>query len=120
MAYCYVAQVCLLFSVVKRIPVALIVVALIISLAIVVRWIDPRGNRVRVLASNSSDTLRGAPENQMREKETQANDCDQWAGMSFKEKKTKYQVDPERWAGCLCEGEGCELDRIYLTGRVSR
>ena len=103
--------------------VAVIVVVLIISLGIIVRWIDERdreANRPRIVASNRTDALRGAPEHKIREKEQQIDDCDGWAGMSFRDKKAKYRADPERWARCLCEGEGCELDRIYLTGRVSR
>jgi hypothetical protein len=107
----------------KRIPVSLIVVTLIISLAIIMRWVRERGpepNRVHIVASNSTDALRGAPESPIREKQHQINDCDAWAGMSFKEKNRNYRVDPERWARCLCDDESCELDRIYLTGRVSR
>ena len=107
----------------KRIPVTVIVVVLIISFFVIMRWIgqrDQEANRVRIVATNRTDVLRGAPEHKVREKEQQINDCDGWAGMSFRDKKAKYRADPERWARCLCEGEGCELDRIYLTGKVSR
>jgi hypothetical protein len=106
----------------KRMPVAVIVVLLIISLFVVMRWIDERdakGKGTRIVASNRTDALRGAPEHPMRGME-QIDDCDAWAGMSFGEKKRNYRVDPERWARCLCDDESCELDRLYLTGRVSR
>ncbi|MGD0238411.1 MAG: hypothetical protein ABSC55_28230 [Syntrophorhabdales bacterium] len=107
----------------KRMPVVVIVVLLIISFSVIMRWIDKRdreANRARIVASNRTDALRGAPEHKIPEQEQQINDCDAWAGMSFKEKTRNYRLDPERWARCLCEGEGCELDRLYLTGRVSR
>lgn len=108
---------------VKRIPISLIMVVLIISLSIIVRWVRERGpeaNGTHIVASNRADVFRGAPEHKIPKKEQQINDCDAWAGMSFKEKNRNYRLDPERWARCLCAGEGCELDRLYLTGRVSR
>ena len=104
-------QVGLLFGVVKRIPISLIMAVFIISLSLVVTWVPERGP-----VSNHAGVMAG----KTREREQQINDCDAWAGMSFKEKKGHYRGDPERWARCLCEGEGCALDRIYLTGRVSR
>jgi len=50
----------------------------------------------------------------------QLQDCEAWASMNVKQKKRNYRADPTRWDGCLCEGESCELDRLYITGKLSR
>jgi len=107
----------------KKIPVSLIVVLLIISLSIVVGWVRERGPEstgARMVANSHPVALWDVPEDKTRVKEQPVKDCDAWAGMNVKEKKGKYRADPERWARCLCQGEGCELDRLYITGKLSR
>ncbi|HME46424.1 MAG TPA: hypothetical protein VKF36_25295 [Syntrophorhabdales bacterium] len=105
----------------KRIPVSIMVVVLIISLAIFVRWMGERnGSRSQIVASSHADVLRGALGNNVGKKEHQIDDCDAWAGMNVKEKKRNYRANPKRWTRCLCEEEGCELDRLYITGKLSR
>jgi hypothetical protein len=107
----------------KRMPATVIAVTLMISLAILVSWIDERdreANGALIVASDRTDALSGVPQNKMREKEQQLGDCDEWAGMRLMEKRKNYRADPERWASCLCKGAGCEFDRLYITGRVSR
>lgn len=96
---------------VKRIPISLIVVALIISLSLVVTWISERGSE-----SNHAGVVAG----KTRVKQQPIKDCDGWAGMNAKEKKRYYRADPGRWARCLHEQESSELDRVYITGKVSR
>jgi hypothetical protein len=87
----------------KKIPLSLIVVALFISLSIFLKWNHGRGpgaDQAQIVASD---------------------DCDQWASMNVKQKKSTYKTDPKRWSQCLCEdGDGCRLDRLYITGKVSR
>ncbi len=51
--------------------------------------------------------------------EEEATDCQAWAQVSFRQKIKRYRANPARWARCLCDGEACELDRLYLTGNLS-
>jgi hypothetical protein len=109
--------------VVKRIPISLIVVVLIITLPIIVKWVRekvPEPDGTHVAASNHADTFRGDPTNKLYKKEQQTKDCDEWANMNVKEKKRNYRADPERWARCLYEEEVSGVDRVYITGKVSR
>ncbi len=50
----------------------------------------------------------------------QGNDCAEWVRVSFRQKQIRYRAEPERWGRCICEGDACDLDRLYLTGRITR
>ena len=86
----------------KRIPVSLILAALIITLPLVVSWVRERGPSPRIMA------------------QWQIKDCDRWTAMNVKEKKRNYRADPGRWVRCLYGEQDSELDRVYITGKVSR
>ena len=107
----------------KKMPASLIVVMVIISLSIVVVWVgkrDPGPNAAGLMAGNQYDAFRDVPENTIPENQQRIQDCDRWTDMNLREKRGRYRADPERWAKCLCEGEGCKFDRLYITGKVSR
>ncbi len=86
----------------RRIPVSLVVAALIISFPLVLSWVREKGPSPLIMA------------------ERQIKDCDQWAGMNVKQKKRNYRADPEKWARCLYAGQDSEFNRLYITGKVSR
>ncbi len=87
-----------------KVPVSLVVVVLIISLA--------------VLAGRFSERKREA--NILEVATGHLQDCDAWASMDVKQKKRNYKADPKRWSECLCESQECEFDRVYITGKLSR
>ncbi|HVN24466.1 MAG TPA: hypothetical protein VMT71_10885 [Syntrophorhabdales bacterium] len=104
----------------KRIPISLIIVVFIVSLSVVVNWVRERRQvqgTARIAASGQSEMFRHEEDARESVNEQKANDCDEWAHMSFRQKQANYRTDPKRWDRCLCEGEGCELDRVYLTGK---
>ena len=89
----------------KRASKVLILMALMIALFILVVKLEDRKREARDLQVVAA----------------QLQDCEAWASMNVKQKKRNYRADPSRWSGCLCEdGVGCELDRLYITGRVSK
>jgi len=86
----------------KKVSKALLFIALMIILAIVVVKLG--------------DSHREA--NELEAVTAQLQDCEAWNSMSVKQKKKAYRADPKRWDRCLCEGESCELDRLYITGKL--
>ncbi len=93
----------------KKVALSLIVVMLAVSVCVLVKWLHERGPELIAaqLMAGSTVTV-----------QQQREDCAAWAGMSFKQKKTKYRNDPGRWSTCLCEGDECRLDRLYVTGKL--
>jgi len=116
----------------KKVTVALVVVALVLSVSLVARWVHERGPGLSgppVIANNNADAARGIPEIRIAVRAIpgpdthsalqESQDCAAWAAMSVKEKKKAYRTDPRRWDVCVCEAEGCLVDS-YVTGKLVR